>query len=398
MKYELHVEQATRLYEALAKGERETLAELLSPAFRGRTTDGLPLDLGGTYNSADSMQRDFWWRIGRHFRVQAHPEDFHGLDDGRLQVAGRYIGEGRESRRPLDAVFIHVLTFDEQGRVTALDQHTDSAAWVDALGERLETINYSVEQGVATICLDRPDRLNAIDRQVAQEFLTVVRRIAADASVRAVLICGEGPSLTVGGDIEYFRDHGEAGAYGDLLRSMTTPFHDAFRILSNIDAPIVTAAHGAVAGGGLGFLWAADLVVASEDFRLVTAFAGVGVSGDGGGTWHLPRLVGARKAAQLYLLNEPLDATEALELGILSEVVPNGDVRDRALVLARRLASGPTVAYGGMRRLLRDSFTNTLTDHLQAETDTIGRTGNSSDTAEAVAAFLAKRRPTFEGI
>jgi len=226
----------------------------------------------------------------------------------------------------------------------------------------------------------------------------VVRRIAADASVRAVLICGEGPSLTVGGDIEYFRDHGEAGAYGDLLRSMTTPFHDAFRILSNIDAPIVTAAHGAVAGGGLGFLWAADLVVASEDFRLVTAFAGVGVSGDGGGTWHLPRLVGARKAAQLYLLNEPLDATEALELGILSEVVPNGDVRDRALVLARRLASGPTVAYGGMRRLLRDSFTNTLTDHLQAETDTIGRTGNSSDTAEAVAAFLAKRRPTFEGI
>lgn len=397
MKIQQHVEQATRLYTALAKGDRPALAELLSPTFRGRTTEGLPLDLGGTYDGAESMQRNFWWRIGQYFRVEAIPEDFHALDDGRLQVAGRYIGEGRESRRALNAAFIHVLTFDEQGRVTALDQHTDSAAWVDALGGSLETINYSVESGVATIRLNRPDRLNAIDRQVSQEFLVVARRIAADPTVRAVLICGEGPSLTVGGDIEYFHDHGEAGTFGDLFRSMTAPFHDAFRILSSIDAPIVTAAHGAVAGGGLGFLWAADIVVASEDFRLVTAFAGVGVSGDGGGTWHLPRLVGARKAAQLYLLNEPLDATEALELGILTEVVPNSEVRDRALALARRLASGPTVAYGGMRRLLRDSYSNTLTDHLQAETDTIGRTGNSSDTAEAIAAFLAKRRPTFEG-
>lgn len=397
MTIQQHVEQATRLYAALAKGDRKTLAELLSPDFRGRTTAGLPLDLGGTYDSAESMQRDFWWRIGQHFRVEARPEDLHGLDDGRLQVAGRYVGEGRGSHRPLEAAFIHVLTFDDQGRVTALDQHTDSAAWVDALGERLETIAYSVDQGVATICLDRPDRHNAIDRRVSQEFLIVARRIASDPSVRAILICGEGPSLTVGGDITYFRDHGEAGTYGDLFRSMTAPFHDAFRILSDIDAPIVTAAHGTVAGGGLGFLWAADIVVGSEDFRLVMAFAGVGVSGDGGGTWHLPRLVGARRAAQLYLLNEPLNATEALEFGVLNEVVPNEEVRDRALVLARRLASGPTVAYGGMRRLLRDSFSNTLTDHLQVETDTIARTGNSSDTAEAVAAFLTKRRPTFEG-
>src|SRR6266700_5417210 len=98
MKTELLVEQATRLYAALAKGDRETLAVLLSPAFRGRTTEGLPLDLGGSYDSADSMQRDFWWRIGEHFHVEAHPEDFHALDDGRLQVAGRYIGEGRERR------------------------------------------------------------------------------------------------------------------------------------------------------------------------------------------------------------------------------------------------------------------------------------------------------------
>lgn len=397
MKIQQHVEQATRLYAALAKGDRGTLAELLSPAFCGRTTEGLPLQLGGTYDSAESMQQDFWWRIGQHFRVESHPEEFHTLDDGRLQVAGRYVGEGRQSGRALDAAFVHVISFDDDGRVCALEQHTDSAAWVDALGEQLETIDYSVEDGVAIVKLNRPDRRNAIDRQVSQEFLVVARRIAADPKVRALLICGEGPSLSVGGDIEYFRDHGEAGAHGDLFRSMTAPFHDAFRILSNIDAPIVTAAHGAVAGGGLGFLWAADIVVASEDFRLVTSFAGVGVSGDGGGTWHLPRLVGARKAAQLYLLNEPLDATQALELGILTEVVPNEDVRDRALALARRLASGPTVAYGGMRRLLRDSFSNTLTDHLQAETDTIARTGNSSDTAEAVAAFLAKRRPRFEG-
>lgn len=108
---------------------------------------------------------------------------------------------------------------------------------------------------------------------------------------------------------------------------MTSPFHEAFRILSRIDAPIVTAAHGAVAGGGLGYVYAADLVVAAEGTKFVTGFADLGLSGDGGGTWHLPRLIGARRAAEVYLRNTPITAADALRWGMVNAVVPADELR-----------------------------------------------------------------------
>jgi 2-(1,2-epoxy-1,2-dihydrophenyl)acetyl-CoA isomerase len=178
---------------------------------------------------------------------------------------------------------------------------------------------------------------------------------------------------------------------------MTTPFHEAFRVLSRIDAPIVTAAHGAVAGGGLGYVYAADLVVAAQGTRFVTAFAALGLSGDGGGTWHLPRLVGARRAAQAYLRNTPIEAAEALEWGLINEIVPADGLRERATELAIELANGPTRGFAKMRALLRDSWQNDLSTQLLAETEGIKATGNTADAAEAIAAFAAKRKPHLTG-
>ncbi len=392
------VSTAQRLYGALAAGDRAALWPLLHPNFVGHATEGLPLDMGGRHDGPEAMQRDLWWTIGRHYKVEAQPKEFRLLDDGRLFVTGHYRGEGRKSGRRLDAAFIHLIAFADDGRIVSLDQLTDSAAWVQALGgeAELRTITYSVTDGLATVCLNRPDERNAIDMRMAEETFDVARRVAADESIRAVLICGNGPALSVGGDIDYFLAR-SGERFGPLLAQMTTPFHEAFRVLSRIDAPIVTAAHGAVAGGGLGFVYAADLVIAAEDTKFVTAFAALGVSGDGGGTWHLPRLIGARRAAEAYLRNRPIDVTEALDWGLVNEVVPAAELRGRAEAVARDLATGPTRGFARMRALLRDSWRNDLSNQLLAETEALRQTGDTVDAARAINDFAAKRRTEFTG-
>jgi 2-(1,2-epoxy-1,2-dihydrophenyl)acetyl-CoA isomerase len=392
------VSTAQRLYRALAAGDREALSTLLHPDFVGHATEGLPLSMGGRHDGPEAMQRNLWWTIGRHYKAEALPDEFRLLDDGRLFVAGHYRGEGRASGRRLDAAFIHLIAFSDDGRITSLHQLTDSAAWVQALGgdAELQTIDYSVADAVAPVCLNRPDVRNAIDMQMAEETLDVARRIAADGSIRAVLICGNGPALTVGGDIDYFLAR-SGEQFGALFAQMTTPFHEAFRVLSRVEAPIVTAAHGAVAGGGLGYVYAADLVIAAEQTKFVTAFAALGLSGDGGGTWHLPRLIGPRRAAEAYLRNRPIDAAEALEWGLVNEIVPAEELHSRAEAVARELANGPTQGFARMRALLRDSWRNDLSTQLQAETEAIRHTGDTADAARAVADFAAKRRAEFTG-
>jgi 2-(1,2-epoxy-1,2-dihydrophenyl)acetyl-CoA isomerase len=392
------VSTAQQLYRALAAGDRAALTTLLHPEFVGHATDGLPLNMGGRHDGPEAMQRDLWWTIGRHYKVEAQPEDFRLLDDGRLFVAGHYRGEGRKSGRRLDAAFVHLIGFGDNGQIVSLDQLTDSAAWVRALGgeAELRTITYSVSEAVATVCLNRPDERNAIDMRMAEETLEVARRIAADDSIRAVLICGNGPALSVGGDIDYFLAR-SGEHFGALFERMTTPFHEAFRVLSRIEAPIVTAAHGAVAGGGLGFVYAADLAIAAEDTKFVTAFAALGLSGDGGGTWHLPRLIGPRRAAEAYLRNRPIDAVEALEWGLINEIVPVDKLRSRAEAVARELASGPTRGFAKMRALLRDTWRNDLSTQLQAETEALRETGDTADAARAITDFAAKRSTEFTG-
>jgi 2-(1,2-epoxy-1,2-dihydrophenyl)acetyl-CoA isomerase len=390
-------ETATSLYAALAKGDAEAVKELLHPEFIGHVTERMPCDLGGIYEGPTAML-GFWWRLGSIFKAQAGPEEFHLLDDGRLHVAGWYRGTSRGARLPVDAAFVHVLTFRD-GRIVGLDQLTDSSAWAAALGDDapFSTIDYSVQDGVAHVRLNRPETLNAIDLQMGEDTLAAAHRIQADQTVRCVLISGNGPSLTVGGDINYFMANAEPGTYGQLFARMTRPFHEAFRVLSRVDAPIITAARGNVAGGGLGYVYASDICLAAEDARFTTAFSGIGLSGDGGGTWHLPRLVGSRRAALMYLTNRSVTAQEALDWGLVSEVVPTDQLDERAVALASQLAAGPTLAFSRMRRLLHKSSTNGLDQQLFDETEFLAETGGSRDSANAITAFMEKRRPTFEG-
>lgn len=388
---------ATELYAALARGDRERIGSLLHPEFQGRTTEGLPFDLGGTYGGPERMWHEFWRQVGKNFVARAEPTEFAMLEDGRLLASGRYTGTARRGGA-LDAEFVHVLSFSD-GRISGLRQLTDSARWrqaLDGAGRELSAIEYAVEDNVASIRLNRPDARNAINQAVGDDLYEVAQQCATDTGLRAVLITGNGPAFTVGGDIAVFADTDPA-ALSATLRRMTTPYHEAIRVLTELSVPVVAAVHGSVAGGGLGLLHCADVALAAEGTKFAAGFTTLGLSGDGGNSWFLPRLVGLRRAQDFYFGRRVLDATEALEWGLVTEVVPEGRLHDRARELVRSLASGPTRAYGEIRKLLRDSFTTTLPEQLAKETEALGRAAAGADSAAAVRAFMDKSEPTFEG-
>jgi 2-(1,2-epoxy-1,2-dihydrophenyl)acetyl-CoA isomerase len=387
---------AAQLYDALATGDRASLDALLHPEFQGRTTEGLPLELGGTYDGPTAMRRQFCGRIARSFLARAEPPEFAMLDDGRLLVAGRYSGKATASGAPLDAEFVHLLSFAD-GRVRALVQLTDSARWRDALGEQAEqVVRLSVTDGIGVIGLHRPHARNAIDQAVADGLYDVAQRCATQDDLRAVLIVGSGSAFSVGGDIALFAE--TAGSeLPALLRRMTTPFHESLRILAGLPVPVVAAVHGAVAGGGLGLLHCADIAIAAQGTKFAAGFAALGLTSDGGSSWYLPRLVGLRRATQFYFENRVLDAHEAAEWGLVSEVVAPEELDERAQSIVEVLAAGPTRAFGEIRRLLRGGWSATLAEQLRAETDALARVAATSDARGAIAAFLAKTTATFEG-
>lgn len=384
---------ARSLYTALAAGDRDTLDVLLHPDFDGVLADGLPFGLGGSHRGARAMRRDGWGGIAKHFRARAEPERFLGLADGRLLVTGRYTGAGLGGS-PLDAAFAHVLTIQD-GRIRALVQYTDTARWAEAASP-LRTVTLEVSGGIATARLDRPAAANAIDQAMARDLLEVVTRVAEDPAARVLLLAGDGPMFTAGGDIGVF-----AAAAPErlpaLLHRMIDDYHRAIERLTALDTPVVAAVRGAAAGGGLGMVCAADVVVAAEDAVFTVGYGALGLTADGGTTWFLPRLVGMRRAQEMFLLNRRLTATEALELGLVTRIVPAGRVDAEATSIAGRLAAGPTRALGGIRRLLRQSFETGLAAQLADEKASIADVAGSADAHEGIQAFTERREPRFSG-
>jgi 2-(1,2-epoxy-1,2-dihydrophenyl)acetyl-CoA isomerase len=245
--------------------------------------------------------------------------------------------------------------------------------------------------GVAHLRLTRPERRNAIDPQWVSDFAAAVETCAG---ARAVLISADGPAFTVGGDLAHFARHGDLrGALADVVPT----YHEALARLASLRAPVVAAVGGAAAGGGLGLLWCSDVVVAGEDARFATGFHRLGLSGDGGSGWWLPRLIGLRRAQQMLIAGHVVDAAEALEWGLVSEVVPPAHVLERAQEIASQLAAGPTFAYGHMRALLRRAPAQSLEDYLLDETAAMLACGASADAAEGVTAFIERREPRFSG-
>ncbi|GAB2687716.1 enoyl-CoA hydratase/isomerase family protein [Thalassiella azotivora] len=260
-----------------------------------------------------------------------------------------------------------------------------------------DPVLYEVSDGLATITLNRPDAMNALDTPTKESLVRVVRQAADDPAVRCVLLTGSGPrAFCVGQDL---REHIGLLRSGDEVMSRTVPEHynPIALTLGTMPKPVVAAVNGVAAGAGASMAMAADVRVVARSAGFNLAFAGVALSADTGATFWLPRLVGTAKAKELLLFPRTVPAEEALALGLATEVVDDDRLAARGLELARTLAAGPTVAYGAIRRAVAFSAAHDLEASLAHEAEMMSLTGGTRDHHEAVDAFIAKRTPQFEG-
>ena len=254
----------------------------------------------------------------------------------------------------------------------------------------------SLDEGLLTITMNRPDRRNALNADMTRGLVEAARRAAEDHDVRAVLLKGAGGTFCVGGDVKSMAE-GRAplpfeAKMANLRRGM-----EVSRILHEMPKPVVAQLDGAAAGAGLSIALACDLRVASASAKITTAFAKVGLSGDYGGTYFLTHLLGSAKARELYLTSPVLTAQEALALGMVTRVVPDAEVGAAAHDLALSLAQGPTVTLGYIKKNINNAEHMSLEQCFDAEAMHHSRSGETADHKEAAKAFVEKRRPAFQG-
>lgn len=257
-----------------------------------------------------------------------------------------------------------------------------------------ETVRLEREGAVAVVTLDRPNHLNSLTQQLTEELLDVVTVVTADDDVRCVVLRGAGSGFGAGADLGQFEGDGRDES---AIRQLASTLHESLRLLCHAEKPVVAGVDGTAAGAGFSMALCGDVVLVSDDARLQYAYPQVGLTGDGGSTFFLPRLVGLRRAKEIALMDEPIEPAEAVDLGLATEVVPSASFDDRVREVAEEFASGPTKAFGEMKRLLTESFDRTLEDQLAAETNAIARATRTEDYSRGHAAFERDDDPEFVG-
>ncbi len=260
----------------------------------------------------------------------------------------------------------------------------------------MTTVLTTIENGVATLTLNRPEQGNTIDMALAEDLRAAAQAVAADPAVRCVVLTGTGRMFCAGGDIGAFAGAGDQASA--FIRTLADVLHEAVVVLAEMNKPLVAVVNGPAAGAGLSLAAAADIVLASEAAHFTAAYTAIGLTPDGGMSWLLPRLVGLRTAQEMILTNRRVTATEALALGLVTRVVPADDLTAEASKLAARLADGPTAAFGAVRHLLAAQSNNALAEHLDREAASIAAAAGGPEGREGVAAFLAKRKPDFRAV
>lgn len=253
----------------------------------------------------------------------------------------------------------------------------------------MTALSYSVADGVATLTLNRPARLNAFESELAHAWREATVTAVADPAVRAILIQGNGPAFCAGGDVIAMAT---AVASGSGITELARVINEGIQALTTSTKPVVVAAHGTTAGGGIGILLSSDYAVVGESSKLGLRYSGVGLTPDLSVSALLARAVGERRALQLLLNDRMLTASEAYEWGLVAEVVADDAVQSRAAELALGWASGPASALGGAKRLVRDAPFRTFPEQLEQEALAIGAAFDTPDAKARIRAFLEASR------
>jgi 2-(1,2-epoxy-1,2-dihydrophenyl)acetyl-CoA isomerase len=254
-----------------------------------------------------------------------------------------------------------------------------------------ETIRLEVENGVATITLNRPDSLNALNATMRRELLAAFKAVRRDEDVRAVVLTGEGRGFCSGADLR------GGSAEREFRRVMTTEYNPLIQAIRDLPKPVVAAVNGVAAGAGVSLALACDLIWAAEEARFIQAFVKIGLVPDSGSTRTLVRALGRHRAAQLIFTGEPLSAADAHAAGLVNEVVPLAELAEAVAKVAAGLAAGPTRAIGHAKRLINHAEDASLDASLAMEAGLQELAGRTRDHAEGVAAFGEKREPRFVG-
>jgi 2-(1,2-epoxy-1,2-dihydrophenyl)acetyl-CoA isomerase len=261
----------------------------------------------------------------------------------------------------------------------------------------MDAVLVTTANAVTTVTLNRAEAFNSLDLAAKESLLVSLREAASDPTVRAVVLTGTGRGFCVGQDLREFATSRVGATPEQVFATVAEHYVPLCELLAGMDKPVIAAVNGAAAGAGMSLALAADFRIAAEGATFTTAFTAIGLTPDTGMSWFLPRLIGPARAAELLMLSPTLTAAQAAELGLVNSVVPNDELAAAAAALAAKLAAGPTSAFAAIRRLLRAAADQPLAESLRQEHECIVVAGGSADHAEALEAFLAKRKPIFQG-
>jgi len=261
----------------------------------------------------------------------------------------------------------------------------------------METIKYELQENVAVITFNRPEALNALSLALTKDLLTAVNKAIEDKA-RAVVLTGEGRAFCSGGDLREMQQMWQReGRIEAFLEEPLKALHDVILLIRETPIPFVAAVQGVCAGAGTNFALACDIVYAAENATFNEAFVRIGLSPDCGGSFFLPRAVGEKLAAELFMTGDSIPAARAAEIGMINRAVAAESLMEEALKMAQRLALAPTASVGRIKQMLNASFSNNLADQLDLEHRLQIESGKGNDFKEGVQAFFEKRSPNFTG-